>query len=125
MLPMKVWPILCLVLLLYGCQRHSPKTVSGKPINYWLDALKNRNSRVRQKAVEALGNVGKADPAAIPALIGALEDPDPTIRGKAALALLKSGRDAKEAIPALNQLLQDKDAKVRLYAAKALERIQE
>jgi HEAT repeat protein len=116
---------LCLALLLSGCQRQPPMTVSGQSIGYWLAALKDKNPRVRQKAVEALGNVGKADPAAIPALIGALQDPNPTIRGKAALALLKSGPDAQEAIPALTQLLEDKDPKVRLYAAKALERIQE
>jgi vesicle coat complex subunit len=122
---MRIWLTLCLAFLLSGCQRQQPMTVSGQPIEHWLEALKNKNPRVRQKAVEALGNVGKADPAAIPALIGALQDPNPTIRGKAALALLKSGPDAQDAIPALTQLLEDKDAKVRLYAAKALEKIQE
>jgi HEAT repeat protein len=122
---MKIVVVICLALMICGCQRQGPMTVSGKPIGHWLEALKDKNPRVRQRAVEALGNVGKADPAAIPALIGALQDPNPTIRGKVALALLKSGRDAEEAVPALTQLLQDKDAKVRLYAAKALEKIQE
>jgi HEAT repeat protein len=122
---MRIYLTLCLILLLSGCQRQQPMTVSGKPIGHWLEALKDKNPQVRQRAVEALGNVGKADPAAIPALIGALQDPNPSVRGKAALALLKSGPDAEEAIPALTQLLQDKDAKVRLYAAKALEKIQE
>ena len=115
---------LVLVLILSGCEAKKPTTVSGQPIDYWRQALKGKDVTLRLKAVDALGNVGPADPVAIPSLIDALEDSDARVRGQAALALLKSGRDAQDAIPALTRAQHDKDAKVRRYAAKALEQIQ-
>src|SRR5229473_3221703 len=113
-----------LVLLLSGCGQSPPTMVSGKPVSHWVQALQDRVPRVRKKAVEALGNVGAADPVAIPALIDALKDRDAGVRGAAVLALLKIGPDAEEAVPALTEAQKDKDAKVRSYAAKALERIE-
>ena len=81
--------------------------------------------KVRKKAVLALGNVGAADPAAIPALIEVLKDKDPLIRREAVLALLKNAPDAWDAVPALEGLLTDKDPRVRNYAEKALEKIRQ
>ena len=74
--------------------------------------------------LEALGNVGAADPAAIPALIGALKDSDAAVRAAATLALLKIGPDAQDAAEALAEAQKDKDPKVRDLAAKALQRVQ-
>jgi len=116
---------LFLVIVIAGCAgRTAPTMSSGKPVSQWVEALKGADVRVRCRAVRALGNVGKADAAAIPALIDALGDRDARVRGEAALALLKSGPDAREAVPALTRALKDKNAQVRYYAGKALEKIE-
>lgn len=75
-------------------------------------------------AVTQLGNVGKADKAVIPALIGAVADSDPAVRDAAVLALLNIGPDAADAVDALNRALSDQDPIVRAHAAKALARVQ-
>jgi HEAT repeat protein len=117
--------MLMLALLLAGCGGSSaPLAVHGKPVAHWLHALHDSDVRARKKAVEALSNVGSADPAVVPALIECLNDREASVRGAAALALLKIGPEASEAVPALRRALQDKDVKVRTYARKALERIE-
>ena len=113
-----------LVFFLTGCGGPKPTTVHGKCVEHWLHALRDPDVRIRKKAVESLSNVGRADPAVIPALIETLDDRDAGVREAAVLALLKIGPDAGEAVPALRKALQDKNAKVRSYAAKALERIE-
>ena len=79
----------------------------------------------RQRAVKALGHVGTADPAAIPAITEALKDSNTRVRAEAALALLNAGLAAKDAVPGLEKAQNDKDAMVRSYARKALERIRD
>jgi HEAT repeat protein len=111
------------VAILSGCGTKPPLTVHGKPVAAWVEALSDPSPAVRKKAVTALGFVGDADPAAIPALIEALEDRDAAVRGQAVLALLNLGPQARDAIPALEQALQDTDARVRANAAKALQRV--
>ena len=111
-------------LSLVGCGK-SPEllTASGKPIEFWLEALKapSTDAKQRLKAVKTLSNVGPAHPQAIPALIEALGQPDATLRGEAVLALLKVGPAAKDALSTLERVSQsDKDEKVRGYAAKAI-----
>src|SRR5262249_40301654 len=90
---------------LIGCGSQSPTTVHGKSFEYWLEALHDPDSRIRQKAVESLGNVGADNPATVPALIKALDDREARVRSAAVLALLKIGPDAQEAIPALQKML--------------------
>lgn len=118
----------CMVTLSQiGCGK-SPEllSVSGKPIEFWLDALKaaNTDAKQRLKAVHALSNVGRAHPKAIPALIEALEQTDPAVRGEVVLALLKIGPSAKEALAALDRVSQsDKDTQVRGFAEMAIKAI--
>jgi HEAT repeat protein len=89
-----------------------------------LEELSKPDARALKKAVLALGHVGTADPAAIPALIGAVKDRDATVRSQAILALLNIGPDAKDALPVLNDVVKDTDPMVRSYAAKPVQRIQ-
>jgi HEAT repeat protein len=112
--------------LLIGCGggSHEPLMTHGKPVAHWLQELQKPDPKVRKKAVAALGHVGALDPAAIPALTGAVKDRDATVRSEAILALLNIGPPAKDAIPTLNEACNDKDAAVRSYAAKAVARIQ-
>src|SRR5579859_6377068 len=70
-----------LVILLAGCaKKDEPVIAHGKPVAHWLEELKKPDAKARKKATGALGLVGKADPAAIPALIRALKDSDATVR---------------------------------------------
>jgi HEAT repeat protein len=112
------------VLLLFGCGQTAAPLAHGKPVSHWVQALHAGDARLRKKAAEVLGNVGTADPAAIPALIGAVKDRDAKVRRAAILALFKIGPAAEEAIPVLTEAQKDHDAQVRSYAAKALKRIQ-
>src|SRR5262245_53444420 len=80
-----------LAVLLAGCGNTRVTVAHGKPVSYWVRALRNSDARVRKKAVAALGNVGPADAAAIPALMEAVSDRNAKVRGDAILALLKLG----------------------------------
>jgi HEAT repeat protein len=112
------------MFLLAGCGETAPVVSHGKPVSYWVEALRAGDVRVRKQAVLALGHVGSADPAAVPALIGAVKDREVEVRRAAVLALLNLGPQAREAVPVLTAAQKDVDTKVRSYAVKALERIQ-
>ena len=116
-----------LLLVVAGCgpQRPTEFTVSGKPLEHWLETIKTGEVPVREKAVAALGNVATADPQVVPALADALQDNAPSVRAKAALALLKIGPHARAATGALARAAEDDaDPDVRRYASKALAKVQ-
>ena len=119
-------PILMLGLLAWcvGCGQAPPTLAHGKPVSHWVQSLQDPDAKVRRKAVDHLGNVGTADPAVVPALIGAVKDGDAGVRRAAILALLKLGSAAQNAVPVLTEALQDKDPQSRDYAARALKQIQ-
>jgi HEAT repeat protein len=115
------------LMLAVGCGSKAPteKYFSGKPVAYWLEAARSPDARARKQAIDVLGNVGPADPAAIPALAAALKDKDARVREAAVLALSKIGPPAKDANAALAELRdKDPDPKVRRSAATALGQIQ-
>jgi HEAT repeat protein len=110
--------------LLAGCARQPVlKMAHGKPVAHWVAAVRDPDAGVRKKAVVALGHVGTADPAALPALIGALKDPEALVRRQAVLSLLNLGAEARAAVPALEEACQDSDALVSGYARKALAKV--
>jgi HEAT repeat protein len=111
--------------LLIGCGKAQPTLSGGKPVEHWVQALKNPDARVRKEAASKLGNAGAANSAVLPALVTALKDPDAKVRCEVILALVKFGPDANEAVPILTELQKsDSDARVRTYAGEALEKIQ-
>jgi HEAT repeat protein len=119
-------PLVVVVALAAGCgQSKQPLLSHGETIQHWVETLKDHDPAKRKKAVTALGHVGAADPAAIPAVTSALKDPDARVRAQAALALLNIGPTAKDAVPALQEAQKDHDATVRAYAQKALQRIRD
>ena len=114
-----------LIVLLGGCSKAEPTLAGGKPVSHWVQALQSPDARLRKQAAYKLGNVGPADPTALPALIGALKDRDAWVRREAILAVLKCGPAARDAIPALTDLQKNaSDASTRASATKALEKLQ-
>ncbi len=96
-------------------------TFQGKPADYWLKMLKDRDPEFRMKAINALGAIGVDDRRVIPALIGSLKDKSLNVAQAAADALgLGIGKDA---VPRLLELLKGKDSVLREGAAMALSRI--
>jgi HEAT repeat protein len=109
-----------------GCGRATPTLAGGKAVHFWVEALQSPAAPSRKHAVSKLGNVGRADPEAFPAVLGALKDRDAGVRREAILAVMKTGPDAQEAVPILAEMKEkDRDSQVRAYAAKALAAIQD
>jgi HEAT repeat protein len=109
--------LVILLLSLPACGQAPPRMKGGK----WARALCDPDARMRKQAAFTLGNIGPSDPAALPALIGALRDADAGVRAEAILALVKYGAGAQEAVPSLTEVQRnDPDPKVREYAGKAL-----
>ena len=112
-------------LWLAGCGGPTgPMLAHGKPVEHWVQALRDPDAKLRKRAADVLGNIGAADPAVVPALAGAVQDGDRAVRQAAVLALLKMGPDARPATPALRAACKDGDATVRSYATKALAKIE-
>ncbi len=110
-----------LVAVAAGCGSPAPPLAGGKPVAHWVESLKDRDPKVRKLAVRKLGNVGASDPAALPALLGALQDRNAAVRREAVLALVKFGPDAPEAVRALTRAGErDHDPQVRAQAVRAL-----
>jgi HEAT repeat protein len=109
-------------LALAGCTSHGGPTMAhGKPVEQWLQALREPDAKVRKRAADVLGNVGAVDPAVVPALATAVQDRDRNVREAAAVALLKMGPAARDAAAALNTASRDSDPRVRTVAIRALE----
>jgi HEAT repeat protein len=74
-----------------------------------IEALKDKDNAtyVRSDAAMALGGIGPAAKAAVPALIEALNDKGFNVRYWAATSLGQIGPAAKDAVPALIEALKD------------------
>lgn len=83
-----------------------------------VDALGDRDDRVRAMAAAALGRIGPAAEDAVPALIETLKDE--AAGQHAEESLVKIGRAA---VPALIQVVESPHQSIRWHAANALTRI--
>lgn len=84
-----------------------------------------KSKAVREKVLEALGDLGKASKSAVPEITDALKDTD--LRFSAAVALGKIGPDASGANEALKTIAEDKkerDKAFREAVSSALKKIQ-
>src|SRR5262249_21747109 len=82
------------------------------------------DAKVRYAAALLLGDIGKEEKAAVPALIDRLQDNDAQVRFMAAGALGQIGPPAVDAVPALAKLAKDANPFVRVGSALAQEMIQ-
>jgi serine/threonine protein kinase len=86
-----------------------------------LASLQSGDSFTRWRGVLALGALGTAAAAAVPALVDVLDDQDDNVRWTAATTLGKIGPAAGDAVPALAAALADRgDPVIHKHAAAAL-----
>jgi HEAT repeat protein len=120
---MRIILVPVIAALASGCGKTTPTLAGGKPVAHWVQMLQDRDPAARKVAVVKLGNVGTADDAALPALLGALKDVDVEVRCAAVLALVKFERDTAGIEPALAEIdRNDPSPRVRALAGKALAR---
>ena len=81
--------------------------------------LKNKTAsmNVREKAIDAIGNLGKDAKSAVPDLIETLKEND--LRLSSAVALRKIGSDAKQAKESLKSIVEDKKERDKSFKAAA------
>ncbi|HYT87405.1 MAG TPA: hypothetical protein VEL76_01675, partial [Gemmataceae bacterium] len=56
--------VVSMALLVAGCGKEAVSR--GKPISHWRETLKGQDARVRQEAVEALGELGPEGTEVVP-----------------------------------------------------------
>jgi HEAT repeat protein len=117
--------MLLLAFVLAGCAKKEPMRSGGRTASYWAEVLQQDDIDLRRKAAKKLGPLVLLDPAAMPALLGALKDEDPEVRAKAALSLgTYSGSRAPEVLPALREVQEnDVELEVREAAAAAIAKL--
>jgi serine/threonine-protein kinase len=128
----RVWPrhkrqlflAACLVMLLGtligAFWLHSARNDS-RAESLWIESLRHSHAAVRAEAARALGDLGPAAKAGVPALIAVLDDSDPEVRGSAVRALERIGGSATLAVPSLIRLSKsDESESVRHLALHAL-----
>lgn len=91
------------------------------------EALSSPDAEVRAAAAESLGRIEPLPPAAVSALVAALDDSDPYVQEEAISAVSRAARNGQlesaQVSPAMIRLLRHEDADVRAEAAEALGRL--
>lgn len=101
-------------------RRAKEPTFQDRTLSSWVADLKGLAPYTRNQAAYAIGGMGPAAKAAVPALIEALRDPEATVRFPVCLALREIGPAAIDAVPALKETLEDRNEDVAAAARKAL-----
>jgi HEAT repeat protein len=102
--------------------KHSGDPAEGVPV--LVELLADKEWKLRQQAVVALGELGEKAATAVPALHKVLTDDKETeVRAAAAEALGRVGKAAGDAKMDLQEAARDKDMDLRLRAAGALLRL--
>jgi HEAT repeat protein len=108
----------------------------GTPVNSWSDSedfdnyraaltrvITDPDTRVRELAAQAAGNLGPRGARVVPALISLLKYEDVGSRNTACIGLAGIGPAARDALPALRQALSDQHPEVRFFAQRAVDKI--
>jgi HEAT repeat protein len=96
----------------------------GKPVSYWIEALKSPDAKTRVAAASAIAKIGPPAKSAVPALIDALKDDEKLVRTESIAALGKIGPAAADAVPMLIKLADDNDWATQSLASAAIAAIQ-
>jgi HEAT repeat protein len=90
-----------------------PPEYNGKPLDFWLKALRSEDQNLQNQAVYVVSTAGPAAKAAVPDLVALLKKLKPGddtrgLRYTIAGALGNIGPDARPALPAITAMLDDK-----------------
>ena len=96
------------------------KGIGAASVQPLIEALKDRNDRVRERAAMALGVVGPVAKAAVPALKQAVDDTEKRVGVAAALSLAQIDPAGPAGLDALIRFLKDPNAFSRGMSANAL-----
>jgi HEAT repeat protein len=109
--------VLLLVSLVSAGGQSSEPTASGKPVSYWIEALKSSDMGER---IDATTNLAGMGPKAVPYLVRALEQDRSDGRLRLLSTLGMVGQPAQSALPAIALLLRDDSAAIRVTAAATM-----
>ena len=101
-----LWSLVVLIgVMALGCSRLGTRPIEDAPEKFHpvLERLRDDDFKVRMKAAEELGRMGRAAEPTVPYLIETLKDPAVKVRISAAAALGSMGTAAEEAIPELKK----------------------
>jgi HEAT repeat protein len=112
---------LLLIFLSAGCT--ADPVYNGKPLYYWKQELRSRDSTARWRAASTFATVGAKARIAIPELTACLDDDDYHVLLSSAAALGNTGPEASEAVPELIKLLKHPERRVRAAVEQALKKI--
>jgi HEAT repeat protein len=105
-------------------QKAKEPVFQGRPLSAWIADLKAAAPATRNAAAYAIGGIGPAATAAVPALVQALkEDNSATVRYPVCVALREIGPGARDAVPALTEALDDRNDEIAAMARKAIKAI--
>jgi HEAT repeat protein len=96
------------------------KAAGASAVSPLAAALTDGHPIIRQKAAEALGEIGTDAAPSVPKLTGALHDPAPAVIIASALSLRKIDKHDDGEVGALIELLTNKDTQIRARAVFAL-----
>ena len=96
------------------------KAAGSSAVSSLTEGLTDTDAKVRQKAAEALGEIGEAALPAVPKLVQALADPVPDVLVTSALSLRKIEKRDHGEVSALITLLGSTNSQAPLMAACAL-----
>ena len=109
-----------ILLAAIGCGPSRPSSAGGKPVEYWLEKVHDKEDSERIEAVKKLGNIGKQSPKALPAIVNALSDPIPSVRKVGIYAVVRNWPASRIALPRLEEMKEkDEDADIREIAEEA------
>src|SRR5262249_45298724 len=93
----------------------------GNALDYWTDALKDKDGDVRRIALDTLADMGKAARSSSNAVLASLADSASEARLKAHEALEKiEGMGDRALLPAFTKTLKDEEIPVRATSARVL-----
>jgi HEAT repeat protein len=95
-------------------------SVANKSVLFLIAAISDDDKRVRWTTADALGKLGDAAKAAVPALMQLLKDPDKNVRLAAARAIARIAPASAEAQATVMPWLEDNDAGSRIAACSLL-----
>jgi HEAT repeat protein len=117
--------VLALLATRAEAQKATEPSFQDRSLSSWIADLKAPAPQTRNAAAYAIGGMGSAAKAAVPALVQALADTTnpPAVRYPVCVALREIGPEAKDAVPALTVALDDRNDDVAAMARKAIRAI--